>query len=198
MAVATENKVKTKNIILVGVGGQGILLASEISAQAAMNAGFRVKTNETHGMAQRGGSVTAHVRYGSDVSSPTVAEGEADVLGSLEKIEAIRFAHYLAPGALAVISKQAIVPVSVSSGASVYPEDADQRIEKVFNRYIYIDAIGIATEIGNIRAANVVILGAMSTALDLPVEAWREAVVKCVKPKFKDINIKAFEAGRLA
>jgi indolepyruvate ferredoxin oxidoreductase beta subunit len=196
MTVATDKQVKTKNIILVGVGGQGILLASEISAQAAMIAGFRVKTNETHGMAQRGGSVTAHVRYGSEVNSPTVAEGQADVLGSLEKIEAIRFAHYLAPGALAVISRQAIVPVSVSSGSAVYPDDVDKRIEQVFNRFLYIDAVDIATKIGNIRAANVVILGAMSTALDIPVEAWREAVVKCVKPKFKDINIKAFDAGR--
>ena len=116
------------NIVLAGVGGQGILLASEIVARAAMVAGFDVKTNEVHGMAQRGGSVVAQIRYGKEVNSPLVASGSAQVLGSLERIEALRYADYLAPGGLAVVSNQMVVPVSVSSGSASYPGDAEARL----------------------------------------------------------------------
>lgn len=190
----TESNIR--NVLLVGVGGQGILLASEIVAQAALNAGHRVKTNETHGMAQRGGSVMANVRYGPEVHGPLVAEGEADVLGALEQIEALRFAHYLAPGKLAVVSSQTIVPVTVSSGKATYPQDVPERLKAVFPRLVYLKAADQAAALGNARMANVVLLGAMSRELDLPVESWREAVAATVPEKHRDANVQAFDAGR--
>ncbi len=187
---------KTISVVLVGVGGQGILLGSEIVARAAMHAGFDVKTNEVHGMAQRGGSVVAQIRYGKQVHSPLVSPGTARVLGSFEQIEAIRFAHYLADDGLAVVSSQMIVPVTVSMGASQYPKDTEDRLRTTFSKLIYMDASKIALGLGNIKTANVVILGAMSRGLDLPVESWREAIASSVAEKFRDINLKAFEAGR--
>lgn len=186
----------TTSVVLAGVGGQGILLASSITAMAAMKAGFEVKMNEVHGMAQRGGSVIAQIRYGKNVHSPLVEEGTAKVLASLEQIEAIRFAHYLAPDGLAVVSTQMIVPVTVSMGSAKYPQDAEQRIKKIFKNLIIVDALAKANELGNIKAANVVILGAISRGLDLPLEAWYEAIKSTVRDKFADLNIRAFEAGR--
>ena len=186
----------TTSIVLAGVGGQGILLASSITAKAAMIAGFEVKMNEVHGMAQRGGSVIAQIRYGKNVHSPLVEEGTAKVLASLEQIEAIRFAHYLSPDGLAVVSTQMIVPVTVSMGSGKYPQDAKQRIEKIFKNLIVVDAIGKANTLGNIKIANVVILGAISRGLDLPLDAWYEAIKSTVRDKFADMNIQAFEAGR--
>jgi indolepyruvate ferredoxin oxidoreductase beta subunit len=187
---------KTVSVVLVGVGGQGILLASEIVAQTAMIAGFDVKTNEVHGMAQRGGSVIAQIRYGSEVYSPLVARGEATVLGALERIEALRYADYLAEDGLVVVNSQMVVPVTVSMGAAVYPDDAAERLSKVFDKLVYIDAAAKAVELGNIRTANVVVVGAISNGLDLPLDAWKQAVVESVPAKFKDLNLKAFEAGR--
>ena len=189
---------KTISVVLVGVGGQGILLASEIVARAAMHAGFDVKTNEVHGMAQRGGSVVAQIRYGKQVHSPLVPEGTAVVLGSLERIEALRFAAYLAPGGLAVVSSQAIVPVTVSSGQATYPTDARERLAATFPRLAYVEAEELAKQAGTLRAANVVILGAMSRALDLDDAHWQAAIEGSVAPKHVAVNIKAFELGRAA
>jgi indolepyruvate ferredoxin oxidoreductase beta subunit len=185
----------TTNVVLAGVGGQGILLASEIMARAAMAAGFDVKTNEVHGMAQRGGSVIAQIRYSAKVNSPLVALGTAQVLGSLEKIESLRYADYLAPGGLAVVSSQVVVPLTVSSGQAQYPEDAEDRIRRVFPRLIYVDALKLAGELGNIKASNLIVMGALSTGLELPLTAWHEAIRAAVKPKFIDLNLKAFAAG---
>ncbi len=186
----------TISVVLVGVGGQGILLASEIVARAAMFAGYDVKTNEVHGMAQRGGSVIAQIRYGTEVYSPLVADGTARVLGSLERIEALRNYRYLAPDGLAVVSSQMIVPVTVSSGAATYPTNAEERLRAAFPRLVYVDAVETAKQLGNIRAANVVVLGAMASALGLPEESWQEAIRNSVKPQHLDINLKAFAAGR--
>ena len=172
------------------------MLASAIVARAAMAAGHEVKTNEVHGMAQRGGSVVAQIRYGSQVHSPLVAERSARALVALEKIEAIRFAHYMAPDGLAVVSTQQIVPVTVSSGNAEYPADADDRLRKLFPRLVAVDAGGIALELGNARTANVVVIGALSNGLDLPVDAWRTAVSQSVKPQYLEVNVKAFDAGR--
>jgi indolepyruvate ferredoxin oxidoreductase beta subunit len=172
------------------------LLGSEVIARAAMLAGYQVKTNEVHGMAQRGGSVVAQVRYGAEVYSPLVAAGTAAALGSLERIEALRFAHYLMPGGLAVVSSQMIVPVTVSTGQAQYPADAEARLRQAFPRLTYLDAAQMALDLGNIRVANVVILGALSQGLDLPLETWGEALAACVPPKHRDVNLKAFEAGR--
>jgi indolepyruvate ferredoxin oxidoreductase beta subunit len=187
---------KIVSIVLAGVGGQGILLASEISAQAAMLAGFDVKTNEVHGMAQRGGSVLAQIRYGKKVYSPLVAKGTARVLVTLEQIEALRFADYLADDGVCVANSQAIIPVTVSTGAAKYPENAHAMLKDVFPKLVFIDAAKIAIECGNIRAANTVLLGAMSNHLDLPMECWHKAIETAVKGRFTELNIKAFEAGR--
>jgi len=191
-----ETKTETKSIVLVGVGGQGILLASEILAQAAMLEGYEVKTNEVHGMAQRGGSVVAQVRYGPVVYSPLVAKGSAQVLGALEQIEALRFADFLRPDGLAVVNAQAIVPVSVSSGAARYPADVESRLQAAFPRLAYIRAAEAAAALGNVQATNIVVLGAVSKGLDLPEKAWLEAIAASVKEKFLELNKKAFEKGR--
>jgi indolepyruvate ferredoxin oxidoreductase beta subunit len=190
-----ETKTETKSIVLVGVGGQGILLASEILAQAAMLEGYEVKTNEVHGMAQRGGSVVAQVRYGPVVYSPLVARGSAQVLGALEQIEALRFAEFLSAYGLAVVNAQAIVPVSVSSGAARYPADVEGRLQAAFPRLAYIRAAEAAA-LGNVQATNIVVLGAVSKGLDLPEKAWLEAIAASVKEKFLELNKKAFEKGR--
>jgi indolepyruvate ferredoxin oxidoreductase beta subunit len=184
------------SVVLVGVGGQGILLATQITARAAMLAGHDVKTNEVHGMAQRGGTVVAQLRFGKKVYSPLVPEGTARVLASLERIEALRLSQFLAPDGLAVVSTQAIIPVTVSSGQATYPSDVEDRLRRVFPRLVYVDAIGIAERLCDTRTANVILLGAMSTALPLPHEVWQEAIRLAVKPKFHDINLRAFEEGR--
>jgi indolepyruvate ferredoxin oxidoreductase beta subunit len=187
------------SIVMVGVGGQGILLATQIAARAALIEGHDVKTNEVHGMAQRGGSVVAQIRFGQKVYSPLVPEGTAQVLASLERIEALRFAGFLSPYGLAVVSSQAIVPVTVSSGQATYPADAEERLKAAFPRLAYIDAVGVAERICDLRVANLILLGAMSTALELPAECWEKAIAQCVKPKFLEINLRAFEEGmRLA
>lgn len=189
---------ETKSIVLVGVGGQGILLGSEILAQAAMLQGYEVKTNEVHGMAQRGGSVMAQIRYGNEVKSPLVPKNAAHILGALEKIEALRYADYLRPDGLAAVSTQAILPVTVSSGAARYPDDAEAeaRLRRAFPRLVYIDAASIARSLGDIRAANIVLLGAISRGLDLPADVWEKAIGLCVKEKFLKTNLLAFAAGR--
>ncbi|MFA6373871.1 MAG: indolepyruvate oxidoreductase subunit beta [Methanothrix sp.] len=187
---------ETKSIVIVGVGGQGILLASEILAQTAMLEGYDVKTNEVHGMAQRGGSVMAMVRYGGEVHSPLVARNEAHILGALEKIEALRYADYLRQDGLAAVSSQVIMPVTVSSGAARYPEDATELLHQAFPRLVYIDAAKIASDLGDIRAANIVLLGAISQGLDLSLESWEKAIALCVKEKFLETNRRAFAAGR--
>jgi indolepyruvate ferredoxin oxidoreductase beta subunit len=186
---------ETTGIVMVGVGGQGILLATQITARAALVSGFDVKTNEVHGMAQRGGSVVAQVRFGARVFSPLVPLGSAQVLASLERIEALRFAGYLSADGLAVVSSQAIIPVTVSSGKAVYPADAQDRLRAAFTRLAYIDVISAAEKLHDARVANVILLGAMSTALNLPRTSWAEAISQCVKPAFREINLRAFDEG---
>jgi indolepyruvate ferredoxin oxidoreductase beta subunit len=183
-------------IVIVGVGGQGTLLATQVAAMAAMNAGFDVKTNEVHGMAQRGGSVVAQVRYGEKVWSPLVPDGTAKVLASLERIEALRYANLLAPDGVAVVSSQAIIPVTVSSGKSVYPQDAEQRVRRIFPRLIWLDAVEIAEGLHDVRTVNVVVLGAVSTALDIGEDCWLRAIEACVKPAYVKVNLEAFRRGR--
>ena len=194
--MSNANNDKVTSVVLLGVGGQGILLASEIMARAAMHAGFDVKTNEVHGMAQRGGSVIAQVRYGKKVYSPLIAERSGDVLASFEKVEAVRGAHYVKPGGLAVIANTQIIPTTVSSGLCEYPKDIDERLGSAFDNLSLIDAQQKAVELGNVKAANVVLMGGLSVGLDLPLEVWHEAVKTSVKPKFLELNLKAFEEGR--
>ena len=186
----------TTSVVLVGVGGQGILLASEIVAQAAVAAGYDVKTNEVHGMAQRGGSVIAQIRYGKEVFGPLVPRKTAKVIGSLERMECLRYLDYLAEDGLVVVSSQRIVPVTVSSGEISYPDIDEAALRKFFPKLVYIDAVERAEELGDVRVANTLLLGAMSTQLDLPAEAWTSAIRKSVKERFVDINLRAFEKGQ--
>lgn len=188
----------TVSVVLVGVGGQGILLASEIVAQAAVVAGFDVKTNEVHGMAQRGGSVIAQIRYGKKVCSPLVPKHSAKVLCSLERIEGLRNINYLVEEGLAVVSSQKIVPVTASTGGTPYPDIDKEFLMRYFPNLVYIDAVEIAAELGNAKTANTILLGAMSTRLDLPESAWTEAIQRSIKENFVDVNIRAFQRGREA
>ncbi|MGL4942312.1 MAG: indolepyruvate oxidoreductase subunit beta [Thermoguttaceae bacterium] len=185
------------SVVLVGVGGQGILLASEIVARAALEAGFDVKTNEVHGMAQRGGSVIAQVRFGREVASPLIPHRTAVVLGALEQVESLRYVDYLAPDGLAVVSRQRIVPVTVSSGAATYPDITPELLRQYFPNLIDLDAVGIAQELASMKVSNTVILGAMSTRLSaIPQTAWDAAIAQSVKPGFVEINREAFQRGR--
>jgi indolepyruvate ferredoxin oxidoreductase beta subunit len=190
------NKSFVKSVILTGVGGQGILLASTILARTALLAWHDVKTNEVHGMAQRGGSVVAEIRFGEKVHSPLLAPLGACVLASLEQMEALRYAHFLQSGGLAVVSKLRLIPTTVSSGMGVYPDDIEVRLRRSFKNLKYIDAAAAAEAIGNPRTNNLVVLGAVASALDFPEGLWEQAITQCVKPKFVDINIAAFNKGK--
>ena len=185
----------TTSVVLAGVGGQGILLASEIVAQAAMVAGFDVKTNEVHGMAQRGGSVIAHIRYGKEVFSPIVPKGTAKVLGSLERIECLRYVDYLADDGVAVVSDQMIVPVTASTGGTPYPDVDETMLTAFFPKLVYVQALELATALGNVKTANIILLGAISAYLDLPEHAWKTAITQSVKEKFVAVNLEAFRKG---
>ena len=186
-----------KNIVLCGVGGQGILLAAKIIARAAGTAGFQVAANEIHGMAQRGGSVTAQIRYGENFFSPLVAEGGVDLLGAMEAGEALRYAHWLNPHGFAVVSALKIIPVTVSSGKASYPADVETRLKRVFPQLFFRDFAADSTKLGTPKLANTVMLGAISARLDeIPAATWRDAVAGCVKPAYVDLNLKAFEIGR--
>jgi indolepyruvate ferredoxin oxidoreductase beta subunit len=186
----------TTSVVLSGVGGQGILLASEILAQAVVAAGFEVKTNEVHGMAQRGGSVIAQIRYGKEVFSPLVPKGTAKVLGSLERIECLRYVDYLADDGVAIVSDQRIVPVTASTGGTPYPEVDEQVLSTFFPRLVYLQTLEMAAALGNIKTTNVILLGTLSTYLDLPESAWETAIRRSVKEKFAAINLAAFQKGR--
>lgn len=189
------------SFVLVGVGGQGTLLASNILAEVGLAAGFDVKKSEVHGMAQRGGSVASHVRWHpKQVFSPLVGLGEADILLSFEKVEALRFAEFLRRGGTAVVNDMAIVPVTVSSGTAVYP--GDEHLAKVFDaldaELVMVPGERLAQEAGNVKAANVVLLGAISKLLPLPEETWWECLAQRVPKKFLELNRVAFASGRAA
>ncbi|MDR3210738.1 MAG: indolepyruvate oxidoreductase subunit beta [Planctomycetota bacterium] len=187
---------ETTNIIIAGVGGQGVLLISSVLARAALLAGHDVKTNEVHGMAQRGGSVVAEVRYGTKVFSPLVEPETANLIASLEEIEALRYAHYLAPDGLAVVSQTQLVPTTVSSGGAHYPPDSRERLKRVFPNLRSLDLVQAAKEVGNPKAGNMVLLGVISTLLAIPPDRWEEAIETSVNSKFLDLNRRAFALGR--
>jgi indolepyruvate ferredoxin oxidoreductase beta subunit len=184
------------NILLVGVGGQGILLASEILAEAFMIAGFDVKKSEIHGMSQRGGSVVSHVRFGKKVFSPVVPEGEGDILFGFELLETCRYLHLLRSGAKVIANDFRIQPPSVLLGQERYPDNLQGNISSRFPDFQLVDGLKIATEIGNPRVANTVLLGAVSKHLQLDEDAWQKALQKMVPTKALDVNLKAFASGR--
>jgi indolepyruvate ferredoxin oxidoreductase beta subunit len=192
---------KAYSFVLVGVGGQGTLLASNILAEVGLAAGFDVKKSEVHGMAQRGGSVASHVRWHPEkVFSPLVGLGEADILLSFEKVEALRFAEFLRRGGTAVVNDMAIVPITVSSGSATYP--GDEALTKVFAaldaELLMVPGERLAQEAGNVKAANVVLLGAVSKLLPLPEETWWECLAQRIPKKFLELNRVAFASGREA
>ncbi|HPS79593.1 MAG TPA: indolepyruvate oxidoreductase subunit beta [Thermoanaerobaculaceae bacterium] len=189
------------SFVLVGVGGQGTLLASNILAEVGLAAGFDAKKSEVHGMAQRGGSVLSHVRWDRErVYSPLVGTGEADVLLSFEKMEAIRFAELVRKGGTVVVNDMSVVPVTVSSGKGVYP--ADEHLSRIFGaleaHLIMVPGEKLALEAGTVKAANVVLLGAISKLLPLPEDVWWQCLSQRIPPKFLEINHKAFALGRAA
>jgi len=184
------------NILLVGVGGQGILLASEILSEAAMLAGFDVKKSEIHGMSQRGGSVVSHVRYGTEVFSPIVPEGEGDILFGFELMETVRSLPLLKPGGTVVANDLRISPPSVLMGNEAYPEGLAELIKSRFDDFLLVDGQHMASQAGNERAANTVLLGAVSKRLNIPEEYWMKALEKMVPAKALEINKRAFLMGR--
>ena len=183
------------NILLVGVGGQGILLASEILAEAFMLAGFDVKKSEIHGMSQRGGSVVSHVRFGEKVFSPVVPEGEGDILFGFELLETYRYLNLLRPGAKIVANDFRIQPPSVLLGKERYPDNLQAAISSRFPDFQLVDGLKVAAEIGNPRVANTVLLGAVSKHLHLDGSIWQIALQKMVPAKALDVNVRAFEAA---
>lgn len=187
----------TKNIMIVGVGGQGSLLASKLLGHLLLTEGYDVKVSEVHGMSQRGGSVVTYVRFGEKVYSPIIDKGEADFIVSFEKLEAARYVEYLKPDGRIVTNTQEVDPMPVITGAAVYPEDL---IGKMKNKGIQVDAmdcLSIANAAGSSKAVNIVLLGRLSKYFDIPLEKWERAIEACVPPKFLELNKKAFAAGRM-
>ena len=186
----------TKSIMIVGVGGQGTLLASRVLGSVLTAQGFDVKVSEVHGMSQRGGSVVTYVRYGEQVSSPVVDRGEADCILAFERLEAARWLPWLCKGGSLLINDQRIDPMPVITGAMTYPDNILEKIRDLGAEFVAVDALAAALEAGDARAVNVVLLGLLSTRLPFPEEVWQDALAACVKPRFLEMNRKAFALGR--
>lgn len=185
---------ETKNIMIVGVGGQGTLLTSRILGGITVENGYDVKLSEVHGMAQRGGSVVTYVRYGEKVTEPIVEEGQADVLIAFEKLEALRYAHFLKKDGVIIVNDQKIDPMPVVTGVAKYPEGIIEHLSEKY-KVISVDAQKEALELGNSRVFNIIILGVAASKMDFEKEQWIEVIKKKVPPKTIDINVKAFERG---
>lgn len=186
---------KITNIIITGVGGQGILLASEIISESAALAGYDVKRSEVHGMAQRGGSVNSYIRFGKKIYSPLVMKGECDLLLAFEKLEAVRMANFISKEGTIIVNDQKINPISVSSGLAVYPENIEEILKKYFLSVIFVNAFELAKQAGNIRTANIALLGAASKKFNIPVDVWEKAIVERVPQRAIEVNLKAFHLG---
>lgn len=189
---------KKFDLLVTGVGGQGIILASDIMGEAALAAGYDVKKTDTLGMAQRGGSVVSHVRIGQRVWSPLIKEGEVDILVAFEKLEASRWGHYLQPGAIVIVNNHALPPLSVNLGSERYPSDEEitnllrQRSERIY----FVNGTSRARELGNIRTLNMFMLGCASLLLPLKVNIWKNSISRRLPSNIRQINIAAFDAGR--
>lgn len=181
-----------KNVLMVGVGGQGIILASNIFSQVLMLEGYDVKKNEIHGMSQRGGSVFSHIRYGKKVNSPVIPRGEAKIIFSLESMEVLRWSEFAAPDASVVYLNNHVKPDTVTN----YPENIDSEIDRLFVDIACIDVAVVKKETGNVRVQNVALLGALSTRLDIKTESWKAAIESLVPAGTFDANWQAFELGK--
>ncbi len=187
-----------KNILLAGVGGQGILLASEILSEVLMLSGYDVKKSEIHGMAQRGGSVTSHVRYGARVFSPIIPEGKADILFGFEQLETFRYLPMLRPGGRVLVNDLKILPPAVALGKEKYPQEIPGKIAERFPETKVVHGMDLALEAGNARTVNTVLIGALSNLMDIAEETWLQAIRNMVPERFLDENLKAFALGRNA
>jgi indolepyruvate ferredoxin oxidoreductase, beta subunit len=185
-----------RNILIVGVGGQGVILASNALTEIAMANGFDVKKNEAHGQAQRGGSVPSHIRYGEKVYSPVIGTGQADVVLAFEELEGLRFAHFLKDDGKLILNLQRIYPPRVSSGMDTYPEEIVSTLKENGIETIAVDALAIAEELGNQLVVSTVLLGVLSRFVEFSDEQWQEVIARLVPEKSKDVNLKAFSAGR--
>ncbi len=187
---------KTQNIMIVGVGGQGTLLASRVLGRLFMDAGYDVKVSEVHGMSQRGGSVVTYVRFGDCVASPIIDKGQADYIISFELLEAARYLPYLSPNGKLVSNNQKMEPMPVITGAAVYPEHLEDKIAALGVDADIFDALAIANAAGSSKAVNIALLGRFSKYFDFSQDAWYAALEAVVPAKFLDLNKKAFELGR--
>jgi len=186
------------NVLTVGVGGQGIISLSDLIAEMAFRAGYDVKKSEIHGLSQRGGSVNGHIRWSRQVHSPVIMEGEAHFLVSLEELETLRWAHLLRPDGLAIVNAYRILPATLAlAKGGGYPEDIPERLAE-YAKSEWVDAAAIAQTLGNIRAANTVLLGVLSRHLEFSEEQWRATLTAFFPEKHRDLNLRAFAAGRQA
>lgn len=186
---------KTKNIIIVGVGGQGTLLASKLLGNCFLKKGFDVKVSEVHGMSQRGGSVVTYVRYGTDVFSPVIDKGEADMIISFEQLEAARWLPFLKKDGVLITNTQKISPMSVIMETAEYPDDIIDRLKETGVKVITIDALTIARECGSVKATNVVLLGVAAKQLNFGTEVWLDTIADTVPQKTIKLNQQAFHKG---
>ncbi|TFG37625.1 MAG: indolepyruvate oxidoreductase subunit beta [Syntrophobacterales bacterium] len=187
-----------KSILLVGVGGEGVIRASDILSAVMMNAGYDVKKSEVHGMAQRGGCVSSHVRFGKKVYSPLSKKGDVDILVSFEKMETLRYLEYLKPEGKVIINNNEVLPPSVNLGEEEYPADAVDTVRSCFDDVRVVNASEIALEAGNVRMANTVILGTLSAYLDVDKSVWEEVLRASFPERLISGNIAAFELGSTA
>jgi len=195
-----SNNGRTRNVFLSGVGGQGTILASNILGQVLLNAGYDVKKAEVHGMAQRGGDVTTHFRFGEKVFSPLIKQGEVDFLISFELLEAIRYINWVKPDGKIILNRHSILPPTVTLGKMEYPKNVEQTFQEHFKENVWIvDGNQIAKSLGNVQVANVVLIGAVSSFFpELQPQQWIDAIKALLPAKLHEINVKAFDAGRSA
>ncbi len=186
---------ETRCIMIVGVGGQGTLLASRILGNLLTGAGYDVKVSEIHGMSQRGGSVVTYVKYGRKVYSPVIDRGEADLILCFERLEAARWLPWLRKGGRMIVNDQRIDPMPVITGAMSYPDDILARLRALGADVTAVDALGLACQAGSAKAANVVLLGALSRALGFPTDVWNRVIAARVPEKYLDVNLEAFKLG---
>lgn len=190
-----DKKIKMTNTVICGVGGQGIILASDVLCHAAFLSKYDVKKSEVHGMAQRGGSVITHVRFGKEVHSPLIEKGTCDYMVAFEKLEALRYTDYLKKNADIIVDDREIAPMSVLVGETKYPVGIEKKLQK-FGKVHSTDATKVAVELGNLRVVNIILLGLLSNFLDLDEKCWQDAIKQNVKERFVELNINAFNRGR--
>lgn len=186
---------EVKNILFAGVGGQGILRASDIVCEVVMNAGWDVKKSEVHGMAQRGGCVTSHVRFGKKVYSPLAEPGSVDILVSFEKMESLRYISFLKKEAAIIVNNDKILPPEVNLGETAYPLNIIEYLEKNYKKVVSVNATSLAKKAGNVKAANVVLLGALSNLLNVEKSLWGKVISGAFPEKLKNLNLEAFQSG---